>query len=157
MRLQCSCDALAMCLWCACSALGCNASWYYCCTSTILLPWLTILTMPAKTNPDWMQLEWCSGSIVTSSTQKPKKRTSTCRRYNIWSYYLTTKARYYTWRQNSCIIVHTPCSPHTPTWRLLYIAKKKGTVSWEDIKKATKNNFDQVLNFEKLAHTTEGL
>jgi hypothetical protein len=69
---------------------------------------------------------------------------------------LTTKARYYTWRQTSRIIVHTPHNPHTPTWRLLYIAKKKGTVSWEDIKKAT-NHFDQELNFEKMAHTTERL
>jgi hypothetical protein len=40
--------------------------------------------------------------------------------------------------------------PHT--WHLLYIAKKKGTGCWEDIKKATKH-FDQVLNFKKMAHT----
>jgi hypothetical protein len=46
----------------------------------------------------------------------------------------------------------TVLTPHT--WHLLYIAKKKGTGCWEDIKKAT-NHFDQVLNFEKMAHKAD--
>jgi hypothetical protein len=75
MRLRCACDALVMRLQCTCDAFA-ILLWCIVILSLHLNHFVTVAhnINHAKTNQDWMQFEWCSGSNITSSSWGAKGR-----------------------------------------------------------------------------------